>query len=184
MAEHPPVGSHPTRLKPNVPLPGPQPERPYFRGVAAVPTRAPQPDETGAYQSVDLAAGPDGPDWRSSPSRPRDWRRLRAGSGWTWAGTVTALICWGIWLVSLRGGDLVGPALGLLLVLSTAALVFTVSRLLGRAVLESALGRERRSAWPSHLATGLFLVAAGIAFLQQTRWVMDSWRWLADHLFT
>lgn len=157
-------------------------EAAYFRGVASVPVPAPLRDDTGEY----LPAGPG--EVPRMPGAPRGMvvrrrgRQLRRGAGWTWTGVSFVTVCWGIWAVSLRGSDLFGPLLGLMLVLVTGALVFTVSRLLGRTVLEGALGRERRSAWPSHLVTCVFLLMAGIAFLQQTRWIVNGWNWLVGHL--
>lgn len=110
----------------------------------------------------------------------RRGRRLRAGAPWTWSGLTVVLVCWGIWAVSLRGGNMLVPVIGLVLVLAVAALLFVVARLLGRAVLEQALKRERHTAWPSHMTVCVFLILAGIAFLQQTEWIADSWRWIGD----
>lgn len=111
----------------------------------------------------------------------RRWRRLRNGAAWTWGGLLFLLFCWGIWTISLRGSDLLGPMIALVVVCAVATLLFIVARLVGRAVLEQWLGRERLSAWPSHLTVCVFLVIAGIGFLQQTQWIMDGWRWLAEH---
>jgi hypothetical protein len=110
----------------------------------------------------------------------RRWKRLRAGAGWTWAGVCWVLICWGIWAVSVRGSGMAGPVVGLLLVLATGALLFTVARLVGRLVVEQGLRRDRPSAWPSHLVVFVFLTAAGIAFLQQTWWIGFSLDWIGD----
>jgi hypothetical protein len=110
----------------------------------------------------------------------RRWRRLRAGAGWTWSGLTFVLVCWGIWAVSVRGTDVVGPVVGLVLVLACGGLMFVLARLLGRAVLERALQRDRPSAWPSHLTACGFLTLAGLAFLQQTWWIRDAGRWLGD----
>lgn len=93
-------------------------------------------------------------------------------------GVLFAFVCWGIWAISARDADLVGPVFAFLLVLIIAAGVFTLSRLLGRVILERSLGRLRRSAWGSHLATAVFLVGAGIAYLGQTAWVVDAWTWV------
>lgn len=171
------------------------PDRPqdqdYFRGVASVPQRQrPGPGDTGDLPRVEPlpatlhdASGPPG---RRPPQPPRGmivrrrWRRLRAGAGWTWTGVTIALVCWGIWVVSVRGTDLVGPVVGLVLVLATALLMFVLARLLGRAVLEGALGRDRPSAWPSHLTVCVFLTLASVTFLQQTPWIRDSWEWVGD----
>jgi hypothetical protein len=58
--------------------------------------------------------------------------------------------------------------------------MFVLARLLGRAVLEGALGRDRPSAWPSHLTVCVFLCLASVTFLQQTPWIRDSWEWVGD----
>ncbi|QSB16005.1 DNA-directed RNA polymerase II [Natronosporangium hydrolyticum] len=110
----------------------------------------------------------------------RRWRQLRAGAGWSWTGLTIVLICWGIWTISVRGTELLGPVIGLCLVLLTGLLLFVVARLLGRAWFERVLNRERHSAWPSHLTVCVFLTMAGLAFLQQTWWVLESGRWLGD----
>lgn len=99
---------------------------------------------------------------------------------WTWTGLTILLICWGIWVVSVRGSELLGPVIGLTLVLGTGGLMFVLARLLGRAVFEQLLGRPRPSAWPSHLTICIFLTAAGVTFLQQTQWIVDSWQWMGD----
>jgi len=110
----------------------------------------------------------------------RRWRSLRSGAGWSWTGAAFVLVCWGIWVVSVRGTDLAVPVIGLVLVFATAVLLFVLARLLGRAILERTLDRTRPSAWPSHLTVCAFLVATGITFLQQTWWIRDSGRWLGD----
>jgi hypothetical protein len=102
-------------------------------------------------------------------------RQLYRGSEWTGIGALFAFVCWGIWAISGRGADLSGPVLAFLLVLVIAVGIFALSRLLGRVVLERSLGRVRRSAWGSHLVTGLFLGAAGIAYLGRVDWVVDAW---------
>jgi hypothetical protein len=45
--------------------------------------------------------------------------------------------------------------IGLVLVFATALLLFVLARMLGRALLEQAPGRERPSGWPSHLTVCL-----------------------------
>jgi hypothetical protein len=52
------------------------------------------------------------------------------------------------------------------------------SRLVGRLILVQRMGRTRRSAKGAHAITGVFLVAAGIAYLQQTQWVVDLYNWV------
>lgn len=110
----------------------------------------------------------------------RRWRQLRSGAGWTWTGVCVLLTCWGIWVLSVRGTELVGPVIGLVLVLATGLLLFVLARMLGRAVLERTLHRRRNSAWPSHLTVCVFLTAAGVTFLQQTLWIRDSLRWFGE----
>jgi hypothetical protein len=67
-------------------------------------------------------------------------------------------------------------AFGLLHVV--AAGLFAVVRLLGRIILVNRLGRVRRSAKGAHAVTGIFLVVVGVAYLQQTPWVMQVYRWI------
>jgi hypothetical protein len=170
-------------------------ERGYYRGVASVRQPPPSFVDTADLTPVDSfgpPAEPPGPPVRAvaRPGRPvqpgrgmivrRRWSRLRAGAGWTWTGGSVLLVCWGIWAVSVRGSGLVGPTVLLGLVLAAGAMVFVVSRLLGRRVLERLLGKERTSAWPSHLAVCLFLTLAGLAFLENTRWVIESWQWFGS----
>jgi hypothetical protein len=88
-------------------------------------------------------------------------------------------VCWGIWAISARGGDLTVPVLAFVLVLLVGAGLFAICRLLGRMVLERGLGRVRRTAWPSHLAVGAYLSAAGLFYLGQTPWVVEAWTWLS-----
>lgn len=164
-----------------------EPQDEFSRGVASVPRRQrPTARGTGdpppgpAPTLADEAAAKRERDpLRGMVVRQRG-RRLRAGAPWTWSGLTVLVVCWGIWAVSQRGGSLLVPVIGLVLVLAVGALLFVVARLLGRAVLEQALGRERRSAWPSHMTVCFFLILAGIAFLQQTEWIADSWRWIGD----
>jgi hypothetical protein len=152
------------------------PPGPYVRGVAQVGVPRPRVDDT----TPALDQPPPTRRWRGeagSPVRPQ-LRQLRIGGHWTTMGALFAFVCWGIWAISSRGDDLTGPSLAFFLVLLVAAGLFTLLRLLGRAVLERSLGRTRRGARGSHLVTGLFLVAAGIAYLGQTAWVVDAWTWL------
>lgn len=151
--------------------------RGYFRGVAPVPLRAGSGarDGGGDRDTDELPVVTD----RPAPPRSR-WSSLRRGGGWTMAGLWFAVICWGVWALVDR--DLVAAGYALGLVLAIAALVFTVSRLLGRVVLENTFGRSRPSAWPSHLSTFVLLVISGLAFLQQTSWVMQAWSWFNDRL--
>ena len=88
-----------------------------------------------------------------------------------------AFVCWDIGAASSRG-RLATPLLAFALVLLVAAGVFTMVRLVGPLVLVERMGRTRRSARGAHALTGLFLVAAGIAYLQQTPWVVSLYNWV------
>ncbi|MBM0237706.1 hypothetical protein JNW88_12000, partial [Micromonospora sp. ATA32] len=59
--------------------------------------------------------------------------------------------------------------------------LFALSRLLGRVIWERQLGRVRRSARGAHLVTAAFLVGVGLAYLQQTEWVVTAWNWVTGH---
>lgn len=172
----------PEEVGPGAPdAPGDQPaggaEQRYYRGVAPVPQGSTPPGEDTGELPPETATPPR-PVARVSRYR---WRTLRRGARWTVAGVWFVVICWGLWLVTVRG-DVLERVLALLLVFGIGALVFGVSRLLGRMVLEGTLGRPRRSAWVSHLLTFLLLISGGIAFLQQTWWVVDAWQWFRDQL--
>jgi hypothetical protein len=160
------------------PVPTGPPPPAYHRGVAQVGPRGAAPlENTQEY-------GGQPPSWDGgAPAQPRppmrhQLRQLRRGGEWTWIGGLFAFICWGVWTVSVRGSDLAVPVLAFVLVLLVALGVFALSRLLGRVVIERGLGRRRRSAWAAHLATGLFLAAAGVAYLGQTEWVVEAWNWV------
>jgi hypothetical protein len=107
-------------------------------------------------------------------------RTLKIGWELTGTGAFIAFICWGLWAISNEGG-LRGPTIAFGVVLAVAAGVFTLTRLIGRLVLEQRMNRVRRSAKGAHAATGLFLTAAGFAYLQQVPWVMAAWRWLGEN---
>jgi hypothetical protein len=44
------------------------------------------------------------------------------------------------------------------------------------------MGRVRRSARGAHAITGLFLAAAGIAYLREVSWVLDVYHWVKDQI--
>jgi hypothetical protein len=148
----------------------------FRRGVAQV--GVPRPRVGDSTTSVDQPA-PTRP-WNGDVRVPvrSQLRQLRIGGEWTSIGVLFAFVCWGIWAISSRGSDLGGLVLSFFLVLVIAAGLFTLLRILGRVVLVRSLGRTRRGARGAHLATGLFLVGAGIAFLGQTTWVVDAWTWV------
>ncbi|MEU5554434.1 MULTISPECIES: hypothetical protein [unclassified Micromonospora] len=149
---------------------------PYRRGVASVGARAPR---TEPFPVVDHE--PTGTGWPGEPAprRPLSWHvaQLKRGGEWSAAGALVAFVCWGIWAIS-GGGDLVGPFLIFILSLLVGAGLFALTRLIGRLVLERQLGRVRRSARGAHLVTAIFLTGLGIAYLQQTQWIVDAWNWL------
>lgn len=144
----------------------------FRRGVAAV--GQPRTPRTEQFPAVDPG------DWTgdSAPRRPMGWHlaQLRRGGEWSAAGALFAFVCWGIWAISGRG-DLAAPLLTFVLSLLTAVGLFALARLLGRLVLERQLGRVRRSARGAHLVTALFLAGVGVAYLQQTEWVVSAWNW-------
>jgi serine/threonine protein kinase len=141
------------------------------RGRASVPPPK-RVDPTESMLAPDQERAP----W---PERPREERgMLKRGWELSGIGALFAFICWGVWAASARG-RLAGPLLAFGLVLVVAAGVFAVARLLGRIVLVNRLGRVRRSARAAHAITGVFLVAAGVAYLQQTPWVMQVYRWMS-----
>jgi hypothetical protein len=166
---------------PGDPAAGRGPAGPAFhRGVAPVSQRGPGRQHPGPDETLT-----DGPGWRGHPpvGQPRPpvryrMRQLRRGGEWTTVGALFAFICWGIWAVSVRGGDLVVPVLAFVLVLLVAIGVFALARLVGKIVIERTMQRTRRSAWVAHMVTGLFLLGAGVAYLRQTQWVVDAWTWV------
>ncbi|WP_406041717.1 hypothetical protein OG799_35190 [Micromonospora sp. NBC_00898] len=148
----------------------------YRRGVASVGQR-PTP-RTEQFPTVDQADWPGG----AAPRRPVSWHlaQLRRGGEWSAAGGLFAFVCWGIWAISGRG-DLTAPLLTFVLSLLTAVGLFALSRLLGRLIWERQLGRVRRSARGAHLVTALFLAGVGVAYLQQTEWVVTAWNWVTGN---
>jgi hypothetical protein len=115
------------------------------------------------------------------PPARADIATLKRGGRLTCLGGSVALVCWGIWTIS--GGRGFGTSvIPILVVFAVAAGIFALVRLIGRLVLEQRLGRVRHSARVAHALTGLFLACAGIAYLQQTEWVIDVETWVTDHL--
>ncbi|MGH3742931.1 MAG: hypothetical protein ACRDT1_16600 [Micromonosporaceae bacterium] len=152
-----------------------------MRGVAAVPSPRPEPT---AEMPPNLEWGPvDG------PPQPRDQLPppplgvvLKRGSEVTGVGLMFAFVCWGIWSVaSGEAGDFNGfldRFLIFVFVLMIGFGVFLLSRLVGRLIWVKWLGRVRRNARGSHALTAVYLVAAGLGFLNQTPWVVQVWSWL------
>ncbi|WP_320069304.1 hypothetical protein [Micromonospora sp. RTGN7] len=161
---------------------GVPPQRDAFRrGVASV--GQPRTPRTEQFPAVDQG----GHDrvWSgdvSAPRRPLSWHlsQLRMGGEWSAAGALFAFVCWGIWAISGRG-NLGAPVLTFVLSLLVAVGLFALSRLLGRVILERQMGRIRRSARGAHVVTAVFLVGLGVAYLQQTEWVVSAWNWVTGN---
>ena len=62
--------------------------------------------------------------------------------------------------------------------LAVALGLFLLLRLLGRLLIENWMGKTRRGATGAHIGVALFLVAVGIAYLQQTAWVVRLFGWM------
>jgi hypothetical protein len=126
---------------------------------------------------------PTGTGWPGAePPRPRHTLRdLRRGGEWSTAALLFAFVCWGIWALSSGGDrDLSTPIIVFLLSVLVAGGLFTLSRWVGRIVLEKQFHRVRRSARGSHLVAAVFLVGVGLAHLQQTDWVMRAFHWVVN----
>ncbi|MCZ7435875.1 hypothetical protein O7598_05670 [Micromonospora sp. WMMC241] len=148
----------------------------FQRGVAAVgPRRTPRTEQFPTVEHGDWAGEP-------APRRSMSWHlaQARRGGEWSAAGALFAFVCWGIWAISGRG-NLIAPLLTFVLSLLTAVGLFALARLLGRLVLERQLGRVRRSARGAHMITALFLAGVGVAYLQQTEWVVSAWNWVTGN---
>lgn len=145
-----------------------------MRGRARVVPK-PAPDPTGM---IDAHPPADAERWRPPPGDRA--RQLKIGWELTGTGAIIAFVCWGVWAMD-QPGRLTGPLVAFLLVLVVAAGVFALARLVGRLVLEERLNRPRRSAKAAHAVTGVFLTAAGLAYLQQVGWIMNIVGWLGDN---
>ncbi|MFC3500881.1 hypothetical protein ACFOOK_07890 [Micromonospora krabiensis] len=152
----------------------------FRRGVAQV--GQPRERRTEPFPTVDQE--PTGTGWPDAPAprRPLSWHvaQLKRGGEWSTAGALFAFVCWGIWAISGEG-NLTGPFLIFVLSLLVAVGLFALSRLVGRVVIERQMGRVRRSARGAHLVTALFLAGLGVAWLQQTEWVVSAWNWITNN---
>jgi hypothetical protein len=162
--------------------PGEEPTVPGFRPGKASVGQGRSAGREPEQPTVTVDPTVVGPSWSEQPRPPLRYqaRQLRRGGEWSAVGGLFAFVCWGIWALSERGGSLAGPVLALVLVALVAVGVFFLFRLLGKVVLERSLGRVRRSAWPSHMVTGIFLAAAGVQYLRQVEWLVDAMSWLRD----
>jgi hypothetical protein len=61
------------------------------------------------------------------------------------------------------------------LALAAGGAIFVLARFLGYLVLERMWRRPRRHARWSHFLVGLFLTTAGIGYLINTKFMVDSW---------
>ncbi|MFI7578741.1 hypothetical protein [Micromonospora sp. NPDC049497] len=156
----------------------PQQRDPYRRGVASVGQR--RTPRTEPFPVVEEE--PHGAGWSDAPRRPLGWHvaQLKRGGEWSAAGALFAFVCWGIWAIS-GGGDLAAPLLIFVLSLLVAGGLFALARLVGRLVLERQMGRVRHSARGAHLVTAVFLTGLGVAWLQQTEWVVSAWNWITNN---
>lgn len=166
----PPTAPPTARLEPPT-----APMTAYRRGVAPV-----QPRAAAAPPVEPTPVSAPWPGAVHAPRPPLRYQVRELANGWEWSGLggLFAFVCWGVWAISERGEGFVVPVLTFALVLLVAAGVFALARLLGRMLLERWLGRPRRSAWPSHLATGVFLAAVGVEYLRRTQWIVDAFTWL------
>jgi len=146
---------------------------PQMRGRAKVIPRA-APESTGM-----MPIDPEERLPRYTPPRGERTRQLKLGWEYTGTGAIIAFICWGLWALDSTG-SLTGPLIAFLVVLAVAVGVFALARLLGRLILEQRLGRPRRGAAGAHALTGLFLTAAGIAYLREVGWVVTVTQWVKD----
>ncbi|MEU5938572.1 hypothetical protein ABZ807_05185 [Micromonospora sp. NPDC047548] len=158
---------------------GVPPQRDAFRpGVASV--GRPRTPRTEQFPTVD--AGDHTWSEPAAPRRPMSWHlaQLRQGREWSMVGGLFAFVCWGIWAISGRG-DLGAPLLTFVLSLLVAVGLFALCRLVGRVIWERQLGRVRRGARGAHLVTAVFLVGVGVAYLQQTEWVVSAWNFVTGN---
>ena len=89
---------------------------------------------------------------------------------------------WGVWAAAGRGTG-TSPWPGLVLALLVTSFIFILARFLGYVVLERMWGRNRPHARWSHFLAGLFLTVAGVSYLINTRFMVDTWvRDLWDYL--
>jgi hypothetical protein len=158
------------------------PQRDGFRrGVAPVGQYTGSPNEPRTDPFPSIPGQPTGAGWPGEPEQRQPMgyqlRQLRSGGEWSAVGGLFAFVCWGIWAISARG-NLSSPLMTFVLTLLVAVGIFALSRLLGRVVLERQFGRVRRSARGAHLVTALFLIAVGVAYLQQTSWIVSAWNWV------
>jgi hypothetical protein len=106
-------------------------------------------------------------------------RSLADGWGFSATGLLVLFCGWGLWAAASRGA-MAAPLIGFGLVVAVGVGVFVLSRLLGRMVLSRLLRRPRPHARYAHFVTGLFLAAAGVAYVSRATWISDSVDWIRD----
>jgi hypothetical protein len=167
------------QLFPTSPLPVDQtrPEPLPVFGRAAVPHHSALRDQTDELPVVVLPRP--APVLRVSWQRPSraSVRQLVDGWGLSALGLLVAFCGWGTWAVAGRG-TLVAPIIGFLIVVVTGGGVFLTCRLVGGLVFRPIFKRDRRTARLAHSVTGLFLAAAGLAYLAHTSWIVQGLTWL------
>lgn len=167
-----------TQEVPTVPVPSPRQANDFRPGVAPIPAKREDPTLVEAtLRPGHIVTSGGGLKRPRLPMRQRA-RLLRAGGGWSVAGLVVLLTCWGLWAIETGAESLTGSALVLVLILGVAVGLFGLSRLVGSIVLEKMMNRTRRSSVLSHLAIGLFLTLAGASLLRQVEWVITAWNHL------
>ena len=162
---------------PTAPAPSVQPApagQPFSTGRAQVNPRP----HTSQFAADHEPTGTGWPGAEPPPAR-HSLRDLRRGGEWSTAALLFAFVCWGIWAIS-SGRDMSTPIIVFVLSVFVAIGLFTLSRLVGRIVLEKQFRRVRRSARGSHLVAAIFLVGVGLAHLQQTDWVMRAFHWIVN----
>ncbi|ADD45074.1 serine/threonine protein kinase [Stackebrandtia nassauensis] len=166
---------------PTSPAAPPPPSGRFGRGTAT-PTHRPH-DEPDTQISGPTHHDEDQP----PPPPPRPWfgregklGALSSGGELSMVGLLFFFVCWGIWALSNLRENFLGHILVLLLWIVLGIAVFAAARAIGTLLLVRWLGRTRESARLSHLASGAFLVYAGIYLLGQVTWITSTLEWISN----
>ncbi|MGH8877645.1 MAG: serine/threonine protein kinase [Stackebrandtia sp.] len=156
----------------------PPPPGQFGRGVA-------EPTYSQHSEPATLAEGPSHDD--QPPEPPRPWfgnegkfSQLTSGGEFSVVGLLFMFVCWGILTLATLRENFIVHILELLLWLVLAVGVFTASRALGTQVLVRWLGRTRRSARMSHLASGAFMVFGGVYMLGHVPFITEFIDWISN----
>lgn len=169
---------------------------PVSPAVPTSPAAPPPPGQFGRGTATPTFRGHDEPDTRVDgrspdadqppPPPPRPWLgrsgklgQLTSGGEISLVGLLFFFVCWGVWALSSLRSSFLGHILVLLLWLVLATAVFTAARAIGTLLLVRWLGRNRESARLSHLASGAFLVYAGIYLMSQVKWLNEFIDWIS-----